>query len=637
MRLVRIAAASVSVKVGAFEENLAVLQQVAAAAAAEGVALLCLPELCLSGYQLEDRVQWPEVAEMSWRCLQELARCAPETALWAGLPVDLDGLLYNGLALLWGGAVRGVVLKRFLPSYSVFYEGRNFTPWRGRSPAECRGVPAGDLLFRLPFGDLSAQICEDAWVWPQENLPLLLRAQVLANASASPFSLFKPEQRRRIMLDTADRMCCHYLFSNLVGLDSARLVFDGGALVATPDGLAAEGPLLHREPWRLVGAVVDLDDVVRRRSENTTWREAAAGAWARERVGAEVDLRAEGRARFLPAAAYPVPASGSFFLGDLASDPPRPPLEVALDQILDALVLGVRDYFQKAGAFRRILVALSGGRDSALALVAAARAAAALPGPEPEAEKIGATVAARYLAGPFSSAATARAARGLAEELGVPFAELSIAREFELVRASLAEIAGGGEPSPLALQNAQARIRGALMLGWANSVSGLILVTSNLSEVAVGYFTTGGDNQGGFSPLADVPKTLLALLLDRAGERWGLRSLAAIRALPPSAELAPDQTDEADLMPYAVLDDILFLYARRKLGPADLLRVLAGRHPGHDAARLRGWVARFLRLFRDSQWKREQSPVALKLLGLDLDPKTGFRFPVLQDLEEGLD
>ena len=162
-------------------------------AAAEGVALLCLPELCFSGYQLEDRVQWPEVAEMSWRCLQELARCAPETALWAGLPVDLDGLLYNGLALLWGGAVRGVVLKRFLPSYSVFYEGRNFTPWRGRSPAECRGVPAGDLLFRLPFGDLSAQICEDAWVWPQENLPLLLRAQVLANASASPFSLFKPE------------------------------------------------------------------------------------------------------------------------------------------------------------------------------------------------------------------------------------------------------------------------------------------------------------------------------------------------------------------------------------------------------------------------------------------------------------
>ncbi len=631
MRLVRLAASSVSVKVGAYKENLDLLKEVVAAARQEEVSLLCLPEMCLTGYMLEDLVQWPQVTEKAWESLEALAGEVGDTAVFAGLPVRVGGLLYNGLALLWKGAVRGVTLKRFLPSYNVFYEGRNFTPWRGRELVEVKGRPAGDLLYRLPFADVAAQICEDAWVWPQENLTLLLEAEVLCNASASPFSLFKPALRRRVIQSTAERLICHHVFSNLVGLDSARLVFDGGAMVAGPQGIAASGPLLHPEPWKLVTAVVDLDEITRLRSENTTFREAYSAQKEAGPVGGVVDLRGEGEGRFLPPRDYPLPKNGSFFLdGGEGGEGAAGGSAAALDQLLDALVLGVRDYFHKAGVFRKFLVALSGGRDSALALLAAARAAALLPGPGDQAAKAARYVEARYLSGPYSSPETLEAARGLCAELGVPFAEVSIEKEFRLARASLEEMAGGVPPSPLALQNAQARIRGAMMLGWANTVGGLILVTSNLSEVAVGYFTTGGDNQGGFSPLADIPKTLISRMLERARERWSIPSLGKVLDLAPSAELAPDQTDEGDLMPYEVLDDILYLYALKKLRPGEILGVLGARYPRAGEKTLRMWLERFLRLFDANQWKREQSPVALKLLYLDLDPKTGFRYPVLK-------
>ncbi len=637
MRLVRIGAASISVKVGAFKSNLERIKEVIRRAVEEEVSLLCLPELCITGYMLEDRVQWPEVSERAWDALSEIARLFPEIAVFSGLPVRINGILYNGLALTYGGEPRGIVLKRFLPSYDVFYEGRNFTPWRGTRNLEVNGIQAGDILFKLPFGNVSAQICEDAWIWPQENLSLLLKAEVLCNASASPFTLFKEEKRRRLILSAAEKMLVYHAFANLVGLDSARLVFDGGALIASPEGIVAEGPALHKEPWRLVTCVADLDEVTRMRSENTTWREAAAREIAKGDVGGTIDLCSEGgrKSVFLPPRDYPIPATGSFFLGR-AGDSGQSVygLRARLDKLMDALVLGIRDYYVKAGAFRKILVALSGGKDSALALIAGVEAIKAIPSPKNNKITVKGRVEARYLSGPYSSGQTLEAARELCRELGVPFSVVSIDGEYELAVKMLREMGKGKDPSPLALQNAQARIRGAMMLGWANTMKGLILVTSNLSEVAVGYFTTGGDNQGGFSPLADIPKTLIKMLLERARERYGLKSLDSIIAQIPTAELADGQSDEEDLMPYEVLDDILYLYARRKLKPGEILEVLAVKFKGIERKRLRSWLEKFLQLFNANQWKREQSPVALKLLELDLDPKTGFRYPVIQDGDE---
>ncbi len=237
----------------------------------------------------------------------------------------------------------------------------------------------------------------------------------------------------------------------------------------------------------------------------------------------------------------------------------------------------------------------------------------------------------------FSSAATEQAARALAEELGVDFRVLPIDEEAELALRKAGDFVGGPEHvGPMAKQNLQARIRGAWMLNWANSVGGLVLVTSNLSEAAVGYTTTGGDNEGGYSPIANVPKTLVSELLGHLAEKRGIESLRRVLDIPPSAELAPDQEDETDLMPYIVLDDLLYLYARKRLSLPDCWRLLCHRHPGQDAGQLRKWTADFARLFTQNQWKRDQHPVAMKVMDLDLDPKTGFRFPVTQSIQHEL-
>ena len=282
-------------------------------------------------------------------------------------------------------------------------------------------------------------------------------------------------------------------------------------------------------------------------------------------------------------------------------------------------------------------MALSGGRDSALCLILAVEAARALNAGA-DAAKYAQRIKTAYLAhSAYSSDATQSAARALAEAFGVPFVVAGIDEECAIALQRAGELAGGEERvTPVARQNLQARVRGSMMLNWANNERGLVLVSSNLSEAAVGYTTTGGDNQGGYAPIANVPKTLVTALLERIAARDELAALTEVLALPPSAELAPDQTDEADLMPYVVLDDLLLLFARKRLSLADCWRILVSRHPGYPPEQLRSWTAHFGKLLVANQWKREQSPIALKVLELDLDPKTGFRFPVMQSIDAEL-
>ena len=153
----------------------------------------------------------------------------------------------------------------------------------------------------------------------------------------------------------------------------------------------------------------------------------------------------------------------------------------------------------------------------------------------------------------------------------------------------------------------------------------------------MGYSTTGGDNQGGYSPIANVPKTVVSQLLEYLAKRDNIKSLQRILEIPPSAELAPDQQDETDLMPYVVLDDLLYMYARKRLSLANCWRMACLRFPEHGPEQLRQWTAGFARRFAASQWKRDQHPVAMKVMELDLDPKTGFRFPVTQSIQYELD
>ncbi len=633
MRLVRIGTAAVSLKVGDFSGNAARLRAVIDEAQNQNVHLLVTPELGLSGYSLEDRIWWPDIARRSWDALQDLAGACRETAAFVGLPVQHGPFVHNAVALLHNGTVRGLVLKKFLPTYSIFYEGRNWTPGPD-GVTEINGVPAGDLVFSLPFGMVSAEICEDLWsAHSPAHERVAAGAEIICNSSASPFTPRKNAHRRRLILGAASSMACVYAYANVLGLDNSRLVFDGGTFIATPEGVVAEGPLLSTRYWALTTAVVNLNDVARARAENSTWRQNALHPEAK---GQTEVLAIEGGYRPAPVRDFAAQLPASFFVAEPTS--PRNEAEAYLDELYDALVLGLRDYFEKAGAFKKFLVALSGGRDSALCLLLAVGAAKALR-EGGEADRYAERVASVYLPNEaYSSSGTLNAARTLAEALGVPFKVVSIGEEAAIALRKAEELAGGADRvTPLAKQNLQARVRGNMMLNWANSEQALLLVTSNLSEAAVGYTTTGGDNQGGYSPIANVPKTLVSRLLEYIAARDGLTALEQVLAIPPSAELAPDQRDEADLMPYVVLDDLLFLFGRRRMALPDCWRVLVYRHPEHGAEQLRQWTTKFGRLFAFNQWKREQLPVTMKVLDLDLDPKTGFRFPVLQSIEAELE
>lgn len=632
MRLVHIGVAAISVKVGDFEGNVARLRATIDAARERGVHLLVTPELGISGYSLEDRIYWADIAEESWRQLELLAQETTGIAVMVGLPVRIAAMNYNACALLHEGRIRGLVLKRHLPTYSIFYEGRNWEAWPG-GVTKVRGVPAGDLVFKLPFGVVSAEICEDLWsVTSPAQARVLAGAEIICNPSASPFTPLKNEERKRLVLGTASTLKSVYAYANLLGCDNARLVFDGGGLIATPEGLVAEGPLLSKQAWTLATGVVDLDDVARARAENTTWRTDAS-----KKASGETVERIECRGAYTPAPLSALVSQWpeSFYAPGTAK---RSGMRSRwMDELYDALVLGLRDYFEKVGVFERFLVALSGGRDSALCLLMAVDAAKAMKGGA-EAARYAERVSTVYLpTAAHSSTGTFEAAKGLATELGVPFRVLPIDAEKTVAQEMAAKLAGGQDNvPPLAKQNLQARVRGAVMLNWANCVGGLVLVTSNLSEMAVGYSTTGGDNQGGYSPIANVPKTLVTELLDYIARRDNITSLTKVLAIPPSAELAPDQTDEADLMPYVVLDDLLHLYARKRLGLADCWRVICLRHTEHAPEQLRLWTADFAKRFAANQWKRDQHPVALKVMDLDLDPKTGFRFPVSQSIAHEL-
>lgn len=634
MRLVRIGTAAVSVKVGDFTWNTGRLRSAIEAAREQGVHLLVTPELAISGYSLEDRVSWTDVTRHSWAALVELADYCQDIAVFVGLPVRDGALIYNAAALLAGGKVQGLVLKRHLPMYSIFYEGRNYTPWTGGATT-INGVPAGDLIFKLPFGVVSSEICEDLWS-PASPARERVRAgaEIICNPSASPFIPGKNEERKRLVCQSATSLKAVYAYANLLGCDNSRLVFDGGGLVADPEGLVCEGSILSRHSWSLSSGVVDLDNLSRIRSENTTWR--GGNTHPNENDGIQaIDVSSTA---FTPApvADYVDQLPDSFYVP--TPERREEDRDPHLDQLFDALVLGLRDYFEKVGVFENFIVALSGGRDSALCLLMAVEAAKSLK-EGTAAASYAQRVKTVYLPNKkYSSSGTENAARALAEELGVSFQVVSIDDESRAALDKQEELLGSKSAiHHLAKQNLQARIRGTMMLNWANSIGGLVLVTSNLSEAGVGYSTTGGDNQGGYSPIANVPKTLVSKLLDYISMRDGIQSLQDILAIPPSAELAPDQQDETDLMPYVVLDDLLYLYARRRMPLVDCWRVVCARHPEYDAEQVRAWARDFAIRFSANQWKRDQHPVALKVMDLDLDPKTGFRFPVTQSIQYELD
>jgi NAD+ synthase (glutamine-hydrolysing) len=635
MRLIRIAVANVNTTVGAVRSNVDRALRIARDAAADGATIVALNEQLIAGYSPEDLVHWRAFVDAQWR---ELERFAKETAdlgavFAIGLTVARGSHVYNAAAMVHRGKILGVVPKEKLPTYNVFYEARVFARGcPGLVDTVHDGIPFGDLVFDFDFATVGLEICEDIW---SPDGPMRRRsyagAEVIVNLSASPFRLGVVSTRREMIATRAADNQCVVAYANLVGGNDG-LVFDGGGFVAQNGRMVLEAAR-YREGFTAIN--VDLDRTQRLRNEATTWRDDqqifAAESPAIARVKAPSP--SEGR----EALAYPIPQGRSFFL---PGDPPKTtPREDFCEDLLDALALGLGDYFEKTGAFKSIGVALSGGRDSLLCLYLARRWVSRRYGDlGPEGEKATARELLRafFMPSRFSSKETQAAAEQAAKDLDAPFAVVSIDDAIEPELAHVAKMLQPGETvGNMAKQNVQARIRAQRMWTWANSAGGLFLQTSNMSEKSVGYTTIGGDMEGALSVIANVPKTVVNYLLDYLLEKTKLPGILLTLKKPASAELADDQEDEKDLMPFPVLDACFALYAGEKMSPTEVRDVLRTMFPEHDTKTVDAWAARFARLFTQSIYKWVQTPLCLHVGNLDLDRERALQLPVVQRTEWG--
>jgi NAD+ synthase (glutamine-hydrolysing) len=634
MRLVRIAIASVNTTVGAMRANVDRAVAVARRAAEDGATLIALPEQLVGGYPAEDLVQWRAFVNAQWT---ELSRFASETAtlgaaIALGVTVARGPRLYNCAALVHKGRVRGLVPKEKLPTYNVFYESRTLARGVPGLRDSAMGVPFGDLVFDLDFGTVALEVCEDVW---SPDGPMKRRcyagAEVVLNLSASPFRLGITETRREMLATRASDNQATVAYANLVGANDG-LIFDGGGVVSQNGRIVLEAPRF-REGFAAV--TVDLDRTRRLRVENTTWRvdqeEFLEHAAAVHHVA--VDEPTTGRDRLT----FPVPGHKSFFLPAPDAGQKRTARADFCEDVLDALALGLGDYFEKTAAFKTIGVALSGGRDSLLCLILARRYldrrfesldAAGRRGKATE------MLRAFFMPTRYSSAETHVAAERAAAELGVPLAIVSIDDVFERELEAVEKMLRPGEKlTQAARQNVQARIRAERMWTWSNSAAGLVLQTSNMSEKAVGYTTIGGDLEGALSVIANVPKTVVSYLLDYLLETTGSDAIRLTLKKPPSAELADDMEDEKDLMPFPVLDACFALYAGEKMEPAEVKIALHALFPEHDPALIDAWTLKFARLFTQSIYKWVQAPLSLHIGNLDLERERALQLPVVQRTE----
>ncbi len=638
MHLVRVAAAALNQTPLDWTGNQARIVRAIRQAREQKVALLCLPELCIPGYGCEDAFFSRGTILESWRVLQELL---PETRgiiVALGLPIMHRGANYNAVALVADGEILGLIAKRFLCGEGIHYEPRWFKGWPAgktvRWEHDGRAYLLGDQVFEVGGLRIGFEICEDAWVPNRPGIELAAQGvDFICNPSASHFAFAKHEVRKQLVLNASRSFGATYVYSNFIGNESGRVIYDGECLIASVGALKAEGPRLGYDDVYLTTAVVDVD-LARMAHTRTTYTPAVDDT---QRPITRRDMA-------LPVADLPTDPSPG---GSPWPDDKR-------EEFARALALGLFDYLRKSRS-RGFVISLSGGADSAslaylisvmvelstreLGLAAVCERLRAPAAASPR-ELVGHLLTCIYQSTAQSGPVTREAARTIADAVGAQFLLFDVD---PLVRGyiGMVEQALGRqltwERDDIALQNIQARVRspGAWMV--ANIRGALLLATSNRSEAAVGYATMDGDTSGGLSPIAGIDKAFLRQWL-----RWveaegpaGLGpfpAMQAVNAQQPTAELRPPgahQTDEDDLMPYPVLDAIERAAIRDKLTPRECYRVLGTRFPQYDPNTLLTWTVRFFRLWSQNQWKRERYAPSFHLDDENLDPKTWCRFPIL--------
>ncbi len=565
--LLRVALAQINPTVGDVRGNARKVAERTSTARDQGAALVVFPELTVSGYPPEDLLLKTSFLDRVGEALEELAAQTRGIVALVGFPEQADDV-YNSVAVLADGEVAAVYRKMYLPNYGVFDEQRYFQSGSEAGIFELNGVPIG------------VSICEDIWEpGPPAMTEALAGAQVIVNLSASPHRAGYGRARERMLVQRAVDNLAAVVFDNTVG-GQDELVFDGHSLAIDQDGrVLARCPQFEE---CLTLCTIDPREVASARLRDTRHR---VNVRRQRRASQIAEPPAVHLASLEVARAEPAAGGSADTVGGAVAELLDPEAE-----LYAALRTGLRDYVEK-NRFEHIVLALSGGIDSALVAMIAADAL----GPD--------RVTCVSMPSPFSSEGTRADARIIAENLGTEFKEIPIEDAMAAYDAMLAEAFAGREPD-IAEENVQARIRGNVVMALSNKFGWLVLTTGNKSELSVGYATLYGDMAGGFAVLKDVFKGTVYRLV-----RW--RNVQAGRELvpgsvlerPPSAELRNEQTDQDSLPPYDVLDAILAGYVEEDLDATVLVR---RGLPAED-------VERVIRMVDRAVYKRRQAPPGIKI------------------------
>lgn len=599
------------------------------------VSVLCLPELAITGYGCEDQFLSHEVAERSWESLVEIANYTKEMVVAVGLPVWVKNAIYNSVAVLVDGEIKGLIAKKNLAGDGLHYEPRWFHAWpEGVIVTDKFGelhLPIGDPIFKLGGIRIGLEVCEDAWV---ADRPGRLFAgsgvDIILNPSASHFAFAKQEVREQFVVEGSRAFGAAYVYANLLGNEAGRAIYDGGGLIASAGKVVAEGRRFSFQETTLVHKSVDI--------ERNRLLQART-------VSRKIDV--EGLSEIELPFEWPEVTRQD-------GQDPLPPMTKD-EEFTRAMALAYFDYLRKSWS-NGFVVSLSGGADSAavssfvkimldLALnelgeEGVRKRLPHLDLPENTQDWMKILLFCAYQGTKNSGKTTRNAARTIATALGCDYAEWEVddlVEGYESTVESVLKRQLSWQTDDLARQNIQARVRAPGIWMMANIRNALLLATSNRSEAAVGYATMDGDTSGGLSPIAGIDKHYLREWL-RFMESTGLpespsiKELSQINVQNPTAELRPEdanQTDEDDLMPYQVLDTLERAAIRDKKGPKSALQVIRATHPQHEEEQLVDWTKKFYQLWCRNQWKRERYAVAFHVDDQNLDPKTWCRFPVL--------
>lgn len=647
LKNVRIGAASLNQTPLDLDGNVGRILKVIADARKQGTQLLVLPELAVSGYGCEDAFFRPEFISRCMDCLVSDILPATDNMICAvGLPVSIDGALYNAVAVVGDGKILGINAKRRLAREGVHYEARWFRPWPDgrRATIEVAGqmVPFGDLVYEINHVRLALEICEEAWGAVPAAATAAGFADIILNPSASHFAIGKHETRESLVVNNSRSFGVYYAYSNPIGLEAGRIVYDGGAMIACNGKIQKRGRRFFFTPTDLVVVDASLDLVRSSKMRKGAFSDSAAAPAELHVVRASALLSDE-----------LVPEQESATVGHVRNDRNDHIAGIVSEEVefLRASCLGLFDYLRKSRA-KGYALSLSGGCDSSVCAVLVAQMFrlavdelglaefARLTGiDDPSIEKL---LLCAWQGSAQSSAGTMSAARAVAKAVNAGYVEIDIQPAVDWYVEAANKALGRNlewQEDDLSLQNIQARARAPMIWLLANAEQRLLITTANRSEAAVGYTTMDGDSAGGVAPLGGVSKAFLLRWAKWAAEQCTIGigpvgELHEVLKQPPSAELRPTaaaQTDESDLMPYPVMELIEACRVRDKLSLDETAAAVVRRFGASlkfDRSRAQAWVEKFDRLWRASQWKRERLAPSFHLDDFSVEPRTFCRFPI---------